>query len=91
VSKAFDDVDLNDNQFVKELFKKARTAAKKHDSAQRALDKMKAGGKVDDDQKKKIENLATYQRCVEESIETLQMFAKCQPPSTKDKQDSATD
>ena len=47
VSKEFDEVDCQEHPFVKELFKKARAAAKKYDSTMRAVEKIKAGGKVD--------------------------------------------
>ena len=54
MSKEFDAVTCKDNPFVKELYKKARTAAKKYESTLRAMEKIKAGGKIDDDQKKKV-------------------------------------
>ena len=79
VSKEFDAVTCKDNPFVKELYKKARTSAKKYESTLRALEKIKAGGKIDDDQKKKVQNQALYLRSVEESLETLALFVKCQP------------
>ena len=79
VNKEFEQVNIKDHPFVKELFKRARTAAKKYDSTQRAVDKIKAGGKVDSDQKKKIENQESYLRSVEEALETLALFQKFQP------------
>ena len=71
VSKEFEQVNIKDHPFVKELFKRARTAAKKYDSTQRAVDKIKAGGKVDGDQRKKIENQASYLRSADEALDTL--------------------
>ena len=61
VLKEFEEANhCKDHPFVKELFKRARANAKKYDSTARAIKKINAGGQIDADQKKKVQNHELY-------------------------------
>jgi hypothetical protein len=79
--QAFDAVTCRDHPFVKELFKKTRAAAKKYDSAIRAQQKQKEGGKLDSDQLKKVQQKDSFKKSVEDAFETLALFSKTYVPA----------
>ena len=76
LKQEFEGASCAEHPFVKELYRKARNAAKTYDKTVENQQKAKEGYKLTNDQKEKVKNLENYKRSVLESIETLQLFDK---------------
>ena len=79
IKEKFEQSSLQNDPFMKELYKKVRNNTKKLEDVNKIEQKLREGAKINKDQQDKLNKKQMYQQSVDESIELFDLYIKNQP------------
>ena len=87
IKEKFEQSNLQNDPFMKELYKKVRNNTKKLEDVTKIEQKLNSGSKITKEQQDKLNKKALYQQSVDESCEMFNLYMKTQ--IAKDEQAAA--